>query len=222
MAYVGNKNFGGVLHEIINRIPKSSRYFSLFYGAGGIENSEYTSEAFFICAEKNPENIKYQKELCSSIEYNCYTDLIEDNVFKISDFIFSDPPYMFSTRTSGRKYYKYEFSDTDHFRFLSYIRDIKAKCMITHPECDLYDSELSKWIKHPIKYMTHSGIFNDCIWTNYELGSIELLNYSLLGENFTDRQRIKRQRAGIVKKFKNLPFHVRMAIIEEFKKESLI
>lgn len=33
--YPGNKDFSNVIHFLINRLPKSKRYFSLFFGSGG-------------------------------------------------------------------------------------------------------------------------------------------------------------------------------------------
>lgn len=58
--YVGNKNIPGVIEFLANRVPKSDRYFSLFMGSAGIENSVYTAAATFICSEKNRELWKYK------------------------------------------------------------------------------------------------------------------------------------------------------------------
>lgn len=220
--YTGNKDFSNVIHFLINRLPKSERYFSLFFGGGGLEKSAYTAAALFICAEKNPACKQFEVPGVATIEYNDYQDLIEDNVFTRSDFIFADPPYMFSSRTTGRKYYKYEFSHQDHITFLEHIQNLDANIMITHPECDLYDGELYGWSKEPFNYMTRRGMFKDCVYKNFQAADIELLNYDCLGEDFTDRQRIKRQRQNIVNKFAGLDNHVRAAIVRELKKENLI
>ena len=220
--YTGNKDFSNVIHFLINRLPKSSRYFSLFFGGGGLEKSVYTAAAHFVCAEKNPACKKHEVDEVATIEYFDYQDLIEDNVFTRSDFIFADPPYMLSTRTTGRKYYKFEFTDQDHYTFLSSIDTIDANIMITHPECDLYNEHLSAWSKERFVYMTRAGKFEDCLYTNYQAAALELLNYDCLGVDFIDRQRIKRQRQNVVNKFMNLDDHVRRAIVRDLKKGNLI
>lgn len=220
--YVGNKDFSNVIHFLINRLPLSKRYFSLFHGSGGLEKSSFTKEALFICAEKDPDCKKYEDPTRSKIEYSDYKDLIEAFVFASEDFIFADPPYEFSTRTSGTKYYKYEFNTSDSIEFLEYMISLPCKIMITHPKCDLYDKYLKDWSKEEFSYMTRGGWFKDCAYMNYSRSDIELLNYNALGKDFTDRQRIKRQRANVVNKWKNFDPHIRKAIIKDLKKNNLI
>lgn len=223
MSYVGNKNFSNVIHELVNRLPLSSNYYSLFYGSGGLERSVYTEDALFICSEKNPEcKKKYETSTMARIDYSDYRQLLEENVFTSVDFIFADPPYKFSTRRNGRVYYKFEFEIQDHIEFLNYITSLPCRIMVTHPQCDLYDNTLKGWNRHDLNYMTHSGWFKDSIYMNYDPSSVELLNYNALGSDSTDRQRIKRQRKNVVEKFKKLDHHVRMAIARDLKKNNLI
>ena len=220
--YIGNKDFSNVIHFLINRLPKSERYFSLFYGSGGLEKSIYTAAAHFICAEKNPECKKYETSMTASIEYSDYKHLIEQNVFTRDDFVFADPPYIISTRKSGKAFYKFEFDISQHIEFLNYMGSMKAKTMITHPECDLYNSYLKGWFRVDLRYMTQGGWFTDSVYMNYNPEEIELLSYECLGKDFTDRQRIKRQRANIVNKFKNLDPQIRKGIANELRKEQLL
>ncbi len=219
--YIGNKDFSNVIHFLVNRLPKSERYFSLFYGSGGLEKSIYTAAAHFICAEKNPDCKKYETSM-STIEYYDYKDLLEENVFTQEDFVFADPPYMFSTRRDARKYYKFEFDLNDHIEFLNYMISLPCRIMITHPECDLYNEYLKDWKRVDLKYMTQQGWFTDSVYMNYEPDEMELLNYDCLGNDFVDRQRIKRQRKNIVNKFKNLDPLVLKAIIKDLKNECLV
>lgn len=218
--YVGNKNVPGVIEFLVNRIPKSERYFSLFMGGAGLENSVYTGDITFYCSEKDTSLWDNRGE--NLVLFENYQELIEHFNFTADDFIFADPPYMFSTRRSRNKYYKHEFYDQDHIEFLNYMRSIKAKVLITHPKNELYTENLTGFSIEEFTYMTRSGMFNDAIYYNYDYSSIELINYNGLGANFTERQAIKRQRINIVNKFKNLSLHKRMALIEDLKKENLL
>lgn len=212
--YVGNKGGQGIRENLINYIPCSHRYFSLFYGAGGLENCKYLNGTHWVCAEKNIDNKKYETKR-AVIVYNDYKDLIEDFYFNASDFIFADPPYLLSTRINQRRYYKYEFEIQDHIEFLNYVISLKARILITHPSCDLYSEKLKDWVKVPFSYMTRNGMYNDCIWMNYTPGSIELYNYDCLGNNFTERQQIKRRNNNLLNKIENLPFHERKKVLRE-------
>ena len=68
----------------------------------------------------------------------------------------------------------------------------------------MYNGFLKSWNKIPFSYQTRQGIFNDCLFMNYNTADIELLNYDGLGNNFIERQAIKRQRINIINKFKRL------------------
>ena len=219
-SYTGNKDFSNVIHFLVNRLPKSERYFSLFYGSGGLEKSVYTAAALFVCAEKNPDCHKYASPT-SVIEYLDYKDLLEENVFTPADFVFADPPYMFSTRRAARNYYKFEFDKKAHIEFLNYMISLPCKIMITHPECDMYNEYLKDWERVDLKYMTQQGWFTDSVYMNYDPNKLELLNYDCLGKDCTDRQRIKRQRQNIINKFKNLDPLVLKAVVKDLKSEGL-
>ena len=222
-SYVGNKNFSNVIHFLVNHLPLSSRYFSLFFGSGGLENSIYTASSKWICSEIDPNCKKYEKPPQSMIEFSDYKDLIESFVFTRSDLIFADPPYILSSRSSDKKYYKFEFTTRDHIEFLNYMISINSNIMITHPECGLYSSFLHEWFSFPFSYMTRGGIFKDCLYSNFSIGSrVQLLSYDCLGHNFIDRQRIKRQRSNIVNKFKRLNPQIRFALLKALKKENLL
>lgn len=106
--------------------------------------------------------------------------------------------------------------------FLNYMISCKAKVMITHPKCKLYDEKLKGWSIEEFEYMTRGGLFKDALYTNYSIADIELLNYKVLGKNFIERQAIKRQRKNIINKFKNMDKFIRLALIEELKKEKLL
>jgi len=221
-SYVGNKNFSNVIHFLVNHLPLSNRYFSLFFGSGGLENSVYTASAKWICSEINPECKKYEKPPQSIIAFLDYKDLIESFVFTDSDLIFADPPYLLSSIRSGKNYYPFRFTTHDHIEFLNYMISNNSKIIITHPECGLYSSFLQEWFSFPFSYMTRGGMFHDCLYTNFSIGSrVELLSYDCLGHNFIDRQRIKRQRLNIVNKFKRLNPQIRFALLAALKKENL-
>jgi DNA adenine methylase len=214
--YIGNKGGQSILPILTNLIPCSHRYFSLFFGAGGLEKSKPFSNIKWVCSEINPSNKKYTTPL-ANIVYSSYQELIADNNFTSEDFIFADPPYVLSTRLSGKKLYKFEFDEQSHVEFLTSVSNLPAKILITHPVHDLYNSHLTSWFKLPMRYQTRKGIYNDCVWMNYDVSSIELHNYNFLGKDFTERQQIKRKRHNIINRIESLSYHEKMAILKHFQ-----
>jgi hypothetical protein len=212
--YVGNKGGQGIKEQLFNFVPKSERYFSLFYGMGGFENLPEFKNVNWIISEKNP---KLQSLAAASNHetYSDYRSIAEKYNFTSADFIFCDPPYLHSTRRNGKTYYKFEWDVYEHKEFLDYISGCSAKVLITHPSCSLYDNCLEAWYKHEFRYMSRQGWFEDCIWTNFIPGYVELHTYNYLGQCRTERQQIKRQRANFLSKFNSLPFHQKMAIFNE-------
>jgi site-specific DNA-adenine methylase len=212
--YVGNKGGQGIKEQLFNFVPKSERYFSLFYGMGGFENLPEFKNVNWIISEKDPELLS----LASARYHDTYSDyksIVEKYNFTSADFIFCDPPYLHSTRRNGRAYYKFEWDVYEHKEFLDYISVCGAKVLITHPSCSLYDNCLETWYKHEFRYMSRQGWFEDCIWTNFMPGYVELHDYNYLGQCRTERQQIKRQRANFVSKFNSLPYHQKIAIFKE-------
>lgn len=219
--YTGNKGGQTIKPILANLIPSSRRYFSLFLGGGGLENSKEFVECNWIVSEKNPD-LQLKAATSAAVVFSDYKDLIENFNFTSEDFIFCDPPYLLEKRKSGRSYYKHEFSFPEHVVFLNCIRSLKANILITHPECDLYDSMLKGWFKIPFSYMTRKGWFNDCVYLNYLHCSVELVTYKYLGNDRTTRQQIKRKRKNFISKFEKLHFHEQRAIVNDMRKKGLL
>lgn len=85
--------------------------------------------------------------------------------------------------------------------------------MISGYKSALYDQYLSNW--HRLDYMTKTrqGMVEECLWLNFK-PAISLHDYSHLGSNFRERERIKRKRNRWQNKFTNMDRQERLTIIE--------
>ncbi|MCP4178122.1 MAG: hypothetical protein GY756_10175 [bacterium] len=212
--YTGNKGGLNISHFLINYIPLSKRYFSLFYGQGGLENSPLLSGVNWLCSEKDHALHSFSTTSAVIVE-SCYKDLVATFTFTQDDFIFADPPYLFSTRLSKKPIYKHEFDIPEHEVFLDYMISLNCRILITHPYSALYAKKLENWSFVPFQYQSRGGLFKDGIWFNFAPGNVALVNYSCLGHNNIKRQQIKRKRLRFVNKFNALSFHEKQAIIQE-------
>ena len=212
--YVGFKGGQTILPKLMSHVPDSKRYFSFFFGSGGLELSQSFNDTSWIIAEKD-QALRLKASTMDHVVYNDYQDIVANFDFTSDDFVFCDPPYLLNTRKSGRKYYKNEFNLEDHKKFLNIIKNCKAKVMITHPFCDLYDSFLTDWYKIDFTYMSQSGWFEDGIYLNYLSCSVALKSYKYLGCDRTERQMIKRKRENFCKKFESLSYHEKLAFLKQ-------
>ena len=96
------------------------------------------------------------------------------------DLIYIDPPYVRSTRKSGRLY-AHEMSDEQHRNLLRIITGSRAKIVISGYDCDLYDAALSGWHKDSTMSQTTSAeMAKETIWQNFEPPSLQMNLYDYL------------------------------------------
>ena len=82
--------------------------------------------------------------------------------------IYCDPPYVRSTRKSGRLY-SCEMTDDEHQELLEIITHSQAKIVISGYESDLYNSYLKYWNKFTTEvHTTSSDVAHEVIWTNFQ------------------------------------------------------
>lgn len=81
--------------------------------------------------------------------------------------MYLDPPYVRSTRKSGRLY-KHEMDDTEQLEMLEIIFKSKAKIILSGYPSQLYDDHLPGWITDSTTtHTTSSEIVTEKIWMNY-------------------------------------------------------
>lgn len=82
--------------------------------------------------------------------------------------MYLDPPYVRSTRRSG-KLYRHEMDDGDQQRLLDIIVCSKAKIVLSGYQSDMYDDALRGWYKDTTTTRTTSTeTVTETIWINYE------------------------------------------------------
>lgn len=92
--------------------------------------------------------------------------------------MYLDPPYVRSTRKSG-KLYRYEMDDDGQAELLELIKASRAKIIISGYDCDLYNTALAGWEKDStMTHTTSAEMAQETIWMNYEP---PVLQYDLWG-----------------------------------------
>jgi DNA adenine methylase len=218
--YTGHKKVNGLYQKIINQVPKHNIYAELFAGSGAI------CSLFTVLAETvilNDINSEVHNLLCEKyrdenvVVWN--RDAVEflykmQNIWKKNVFVFLDPPYHHSTRPLATELYKHEMKHIDHLMLLETVQSMNCNLMLIHPKCDLYDSSLSHWRKVEVKVRYHKKTQIECLYMNYPEPT-ELQDYSFLGNDCWERQRISRKTEAYIKKFQKMPVLERNCIINK-------
>lgn len=234
--YRGNKAVLGLYQFIINRIPECQTFVELFAGSGAITKKLLSTAVTdspdcwrlssgqlvrTILNDSNASVVTLLKKQFPSptlvTNLSAVQALIHVRPGTKDIFIYADPPYEFSTRGSNRRIYEHEMTVDDHEEFLTMAATVNCNLMISHYECNLYDTMLTGWNKETFSVSYHGKVKQECIYYNYPKPS-KLLTYEYVGSDCWDRQRVKRKIDRLTKKLLALPEIERNAIINRVNK----
>lgn len=199
MTYSGGKNGAGVYQTIINLIPPHSVYIEPFLGSGAIMRMKKPAPHgnYGIDVDINVIKAFYHHDWIGVYHGDCI-ELCEFHGLGVLEdhFMYLDPPYLMDTRASKRPIYNCEYSSVEeHSRLLDFILSLPCMVMISGYDSDLYNDRLQGWNKVTYQAMTRAGRpATECLWMNYP-EPLELHQYDYLGDNFRERERIKRKQA---------------------------
>jgi hypothetical protein len=130
------------------------------------------------------------------------------------ELIYCDPPYLGSSRKSQQPIYNHEMmSDEQHIELLLLLRALPCMVMISGYWSALYMDQLAAWRSISFQTMTHAGPATEWLWMNYP-EPFELHDYRYLGENFRQRERIKRKQQRWRARLAKMPALERYALLE--------
>lgn len=132
--------------------------------------------------------------------------------FTGDELVYCDPPYMHSTRTR-RDLYKFEMHDYQHATLLGIINRLPCRVMISGYWTKLYELALAKWNHTTFQAVTRSGrVATEHLWFNFP-EPVALHDYRYLGENFRERERIKRKKLRWANRLRIMPVLERRALM---------
>lgn len=226
MTYPGGKNGAGIYQRIINHMPPHKTYIEAFLGSGAVIRNkkvalrnigiDRSTEALSLCLDLAGS----KSRLITHLE-GCALELLPSLKAMVSDsilidqpdtLIYADPPYVMDTRKGG-ELYDYEMSDEDHIRLLDILTEARCMVMISGYRSDLYDEALAHFHRVDYQANTRRGQVTECLWMNFR-PPVELHDYSHLGDNFRERERIKKKKARWAEKIKNMDRQERLAIMD--------
>lgn len=195
-SYFGGKGGAGVYQTLINNIPPHHTYIAGFAGHDAIFRKKNMAHLNFLI-DPDPEviawwNDQYNDPGVHILEHSFFdfAKMKKGILFYTDTFLYLDPPYLHDTRKSNRDRYNFEMDYDQHISLLKIAKKLPCMVGISHYPCDLYDYQLREWRKITFTAQTRRGPATEAFYMNYDIPT-RLHDYSYLGDDYKDRERIK-------------------------------
>jgi DNA adenine methylase len=212
MGYLGSKGASGAYQAVIALMPAHDTFIDLFVGSGVILQRKGAAARSY-AVDLDAEAIKRVPDAPGLVK------VCDDAMRFLDEFdyaaagrvlVYADPPYVHSTRLSQKRY-RHELTDGQHVELLDRLRKIPAAVILSGYPSKLYDSLLSDWKTCEFQVMTRGGPRTEKLWFNFTPSHVHWATFA--GEDFTDRQRIKRKAARWAANYRALDPGERLAVL---------
>jgi DNA adenine methylase len=211
MRYPGGK--GRLWQEIVSLMPPHEIYIETHLGGGAVlRNKRPAKMNIGIDVDKQVIAAAKHWEVPSlALHQADAVDFLEQYTFLGTELVYSDPPYVASTK-AYRRYYRCEYTNNDHVRLLAKLSELDCDVLISGYSCELYESSLQGWNRKELTNVTHAGRRQETVWANFAFTD-KLHDYNRIGGSFRERERIRRKIARWTDKIKAMPAMERNAIL---------
>ncbi len=210
MSYFGSKATSGLCQPIIAMMPPHETYIETHLGGGAIMKRKPPARHNIGIDLDRRVLGRFQCEYPVELINGCAHRFLAEYDYQGRELVYSDPPYLRCTRTSGRKY-RFDYEERDHINLLALLKTLPCQVMISGYPSALYDELLGGWHTLELQVMNQAGVRTEKLWFNFALDRVHWASYA--GKNFTDRQRIKRKAANWARRYQDLPQPERLAVL---------
>ena len=208
--YFGSKATSGLCQPIIAMMPPHETYIETHLGGGAIMKRKPPAlENIGIDIDPRPLSgfeCTYPLHLING----CAHEFLRGYDFSGTELVYSDPPYLLHTRTSGRRY-RHDYEERDHIELVELLKTLPCHVILSGYASSLYDGLLSGWNNIELQVMNQGGVRTEKLWFNFVVDRLHWASFA--GRNFTDRQRIKRKAGRWGKNYAALPRAERIAVL---------
>jgi len=212
MNYPGGK--GGVFQKLVNLMPPHDVYIETHLGGGAVMRNKRSAQRN-IGIEIDPEVVGMWKD-AHPVDFELIHDdainYLNNYSFRGRELVYCDPPYLRETRKKSKRLYKYEYSLEQHIDLLEVLKTLPCMVMISGYDSILYKESLNGWNTHNFQSVCHHGLATEWVWMNYS-SPVILHDYRYLGNNFRERERIKRKSKRWVDRLQSMPVLERQSLL---------
>ena len=209
-AWYGSKATTGLCQAIVALAPPHRVYIESHLGGGAIMKRKPPALRS-IGIDLNARSIRsFRCDHAVELHHGCCHQFLAAFPFEGDELVYSDPPYVQSTRKSPRRY-RFDYTDADHVALLGILTSLPCQVMISGYPSALYDGMLQDWHSVSLQVMNQAGVVTEKVWCNFTPGTPHW--HTAAGQNFTDRQRIKRNAASWARRYAKMPPGERLAVL---------
>lgn len=213
-AYPGGKAASGVYQTLINQIPRHATYIETHLGGGAILRLKRRAQRNIGIDVDSCVIANWQEMTGVEIVRNDAVAFLRDFPFHGDEFVYSDPPYIRDSRRSNRALYRHEYSTEQHEALLDQLTGLPCAVMVSGYANPLYENRLRDWRCLAFQVRTRSGAWaTETAWMNYPEPT-ELHDYRYLGDDFRERERIRRRVGRWKARLDALPHRERNAVLD--------
>lgn len=198
MRYPGGK--GRSYQSVINLMPPHDTYIESHLGGGAVMRFKRPARRN-LCCDLDPvaiERFAPSAPPGAELVVDDATSFLSTFEYVGGELVYSDPPFWAEARRRERCY-RYDYGRRDHERLVEVLRGLPCLVMLSGYRNPLYDDELSDWHRTDLVLPTQVGLVAESIWTNFLPGEI-LHDYSYVGDDFREREALKRRRSTNVRR----------------------
>ena len=217
--YPGGKGSPGVAQRIVNLMPPHRVYVEPFVGGGAVLRLKRRA-ARNVAVDLDTDVVtQWQQSTDIEAVHGCGIEYLRHMASRGDELVYADPPYVRETRASRRAYYAHEMSINDHESLLEVLCSLRCYAMVSGYACALYDQALRGWTRIDYPIVTRGGdTRTESLWMNFE-PPVALHDYRYLGQDFRERERIKRKAARWKTNLSAMPALERQAILSALREE---
>jgi hypothetical protein len=216
--YPGSKALSGLAEWIIEQLPPHVYYVEPFAGKGGVFRSKPPALRTWLI-DQDPEIVAWWDRLGAPGAIAAHGDGIRwcelaAEWGPVDLLLYCDPPYLPETRVKLRLY-RHEMSLVDHTRLLQALLRCRCAVAISGYASRLYDDMLAGWRRESRWVITRGGVLREeILWLNRLPASPGVaMEYSALGGNWRERERVNRKAERWAAKLQALPPNEQRAVM---------
>lgn len=224
LRYPGGKGLAGLAEWIVSLAPPHVFYAEPFAGKGGVFRHKAPALRTYL-VDHDPDVIAWweRQSLPGVIAHTGdgirWLELAAE--WAPPDLlIYVDPPYLLTTRVKKR-IYKRELTAQDHLRILRAVKRLRCPVTLSGYWSNLYFEELAVGFDcQKREVITRGGTLREeCLWRNFACLRLQeespalAMQYSALGADFRERERVGRKLKRWTAKFERMDSRERRAML---------
>lgn len=209
-GYFGSKATSGLCQPLIAMMPPHDVYIETHLGGGAIMKRKPPALRNIGVDLHGGALARFQCDYPVELVHGCAHHFLAEYEFAGRELVYSDPPYLTQTRSSGRRY-RFDYEERDHVELLRLLKSLPCQVMLSGYPCALYDELLGGWQSLELQVMNQGGVRTEKLWFNFSVERVHWAQH--VGKNRTDRQRVRRKAENWGRRYRALPPGERLAVL---------